>query len=114
MNLQRDLRLTYDHAHGAVYLNVERRRRRGRNRGRYHAPLERIARGDLRALCDLLHDYADQLDRHDRELGAASPRGKGVHASTTPAQRHPPRSESSLPGGGTPSRAHAREAVARG
>jgi hypothetical protein len=70
MNLERNLRLRYDETTKQVHLGVSRQRGSGLGRTRFTVPLDRIPRAQLRELCDALHDYADQLDRNDRENNA--------------------------------------------
>lgn len=65
MTLKTNLRLTYDENDGMVTMRLRRRPRPGR-RGNF-IPFSRVRRSELRELCDLLHDLADDLDRKDRE-----------------------------------------------
>lgn len=70
MNLSKQLHLDYDASTGFVRFTMLRLRSRGRARDPQtldRGPLTQVRRTDLRALCDLLHDFADDLDRTDRE-----------------------------------------------
>lgn len=63
MTLKRSLKLTYDESDGIVTMRLRRHSRPGR-RGNF-IPFSRVRRSELRELCDLLHDLADDLDRKD-------------------------------------------------
>lgn len=60
MTLKGTLRLAYDEGAGIVTMRLRRRS------GSF-IPYNRVRRSELRELCDMLHDLADDLDRKDRE-----------------------------------------------
>jgi hypothetical protein len=66
MALKDRLRLAHDESDGVVTLHIFRRCR-GVGRPARLLPFTRVRRSELRELCDVLHDYADALDRKDRD-----------------------------------------------
>lgn len=69
MTLKNRIRVNYNENHQLATLLVPRSRpaRRSGDRRPPLVPFYNIRRADLRELCDLLHDLADDLDRRDRE-----------------------------------------------
>lgn len=63
----RKLRLAHDPNTGNVYVQLYRRVRRPGGRREVIDGRLALRRDALRDLCDALHDYADLLDRNDRE-----------------------------------------------
>lgn len=99
-------KITHDSRTGTVYVRLVARIG-ARRRLRSVAVLP-VPRASIRLLCDSLHDFADSLDRHDRE------RGEGASGSEhADARLHTTGSRFSLPGE-HPHRAGAREERARG
>lgn len=86
MNLNRSIRVTHDPDTDRVHVQLRQRHRKG---GSTLIPLQWIARADLRELCDVLHDYADELDRNTQEARTtASSRVRRSEQATPP---HGPR-----------------------
>jgi hypothetical protein len=59
MTIRSRIRLAHDPSTDLITITVTSRRKRNR-------PLSTLRRTELRTLCDVLHDYADALDRKDR------------------------------------------------
>jgi hypothetical protein len=79
-----------------VHINMYGRKGGSKHRRRVLASSLTVRRTDLRLLCDMIHDYADQIDRGGAFRSLAS---EALHDSTG--------SDLSLPEG-VPHRAHAR------
>ncbi|MBN7792512.1 hypothetical protein [Microbacterium esteraromaticum] len=70
MTLKNRIRINYDETGQVATLLVPRSRRSRHSRSRHPGalvPYYNVRRAELRELCDLLHDLADDLDRKDRE-----------------------------------------------
>ena len=79
----RNIKARYDHDTGFVHIRQFRRRWVGGRQRREHTGTLSVRRADLRTLCDKLHDYADELDRHDRGLTRPTGRASGSRGPTT-------------------------------
>jgi hypothetical protein len=82
-SIRRMIRLSHDPSTGRVDLRVM---------SATAEPRLWFDRAQLRELCDLLHDYADQLDRADREAARATRRNDGMNERPGAAVPNGPRS----------------------